>query len=266
MKLSHIALATSAVLFSAASTAHVNIENSCDVNLNGNMQYKDEVLTINTDSGKSITFNAGHQVFVNGKQLNLSSEEQAHAKAYYGAVQQAVPLAIDIAIDGLEIASEAMGEVFTELLGEDDSLVQDLDYLFADIRTQLDNKFFDADGGFVLDGSDIQYNGWAGNAWENQFEERVESLVAKAVGKLMISLGSQMLMGGDESEGTLARLENLDTTIEEKVELRAEALEFKAKDLCNIMQDADAAENALKYSHEELTELDIIKFSRENAE
>jgi len=266
MKLRTFTFATSALLFTTASFAHVNIENSCDVKLNGNMEYKNDVLSINTDSGKTITFNANHDVFVDGEKLSLSRAEQRHATDYYNAVHDAVPLAVGIAIDGLEIASETLGEVFSELLGQDDSLVQDVDLLFADIRKELDQKFYDADGGFVLDGGDIQYNGWAGQTWENDYENRMEDLVAKAVGKLMMSLGSQMLMGGDESEGTLARLENLDATIEEKIELRAEALEYKAEDLCKIMQAADEAENALKYSHAQLSELDILTFKRDHAE
>ena len=261
MKLTTIALACTILVTSTAMSADFNIDNHCDVQLNGNLSFKDNELLITTDSGKKILFNANQTVYVDGKKLPLSRSEKKYAGDYYNAFQDAVPLTVNIAVDGIEIASHTLNEVFGELLGESDPLIQDIDTLFYDLRSELDQQFYNSDGAFVLSGGDLTYDGWAGNVWQNKFESRVEDLVAKSVGRIMMSIGSQLLFGSDGAAERLASLENLDTRIEQSVESRATEIEIKAKQLCNIMEIADAAENTLRYGQETLSKLDIIKIN-----
>lgn len=268
MKLHKLACITSALVISSTAAANnMNINpDACDVRLNGSMQFQNNELTITTDSGKEITFNSNEQVYVDGKKLALSASEEANAGEYYEAVQKAVPLTVEIAIDGVELASDTLTEVFGELVGHDDSLVQDIDSLFADVRYELDQKFYNDEGGFVLNGDDLMYDGWAGNTWSNQFESRIDDITSKAVGKLMVSLGSALLFGGDgEATERLQNLENLDVVIEQKVEAKASNIEAKAEDLCVILEKADEAENALRYSNDELSDLNVIKFNKKHA-
>lgn len=246
----------------SSANAVVNIEPECNVNLNGNVRVFESNIDITDDSGSVIRISPDYTVSVDGKELYLSAEEQDNVEVYYSSINTAVPMAVDIATDAISIANNAITEVFGQLIGFDDPIIDDAQTLFDDLNDTLDQKFYDEQGAFVLKGNSIDNESWFAREWSNEFEDKVENLVERAVGKIMVSIGAQMLLGNDEDDSLLARMENFDQDIEMLVEDKADELEYKAEALCAVLKEADEAENALQSSSVELAGLNILNVER----
>lgn len=247
------------LMASASASAHVEFDNSCDVDLSGDIQYQQGLLTVEMDKRNTMTIDEDYNVSVNGERLDLTSEQQAWAEDYYGHIQEAIPLTIDIASEGLEIASVTVTEVFGELLGTDDSLIEDFNVLFSDMNDEIQAHFYDANGEFQINTADLDEDGWMSDKWDNEFEEKVEEMVEKSMGKILIAVGTQMLWSDGNMDEFEAKMENFGESIEARVEERAEGLEFKAEALCNVLAKADYAENQLANSVSELSALNILE-------
>ncbi|RDV24002.1 DUF2884 family protein [Alteromonas aestuariivivens] len=238
--------------------AHDGSSNDCNVDLQGDLEYYQGVLSVNMDDGSSMSINNQHQLTVNGETVNLDKDQQRWVSDYYDSIDTAIPMTLEIAHDGLEIASAAVGEVLGELLGEDDEFTGEFRELFDSLSDEMHSKFYDQNGNIRVDSGTFDEQSWFDNAWESEFEQRVESLVTQSMGKIMIAVGTQMLWGGGDMEAFEARMENFGEDIEHRFESSADALELKANALCEILAKADYAENHMQQSIPGLSELNLL--------
>lgn len=251
----------------AASTpafADIEMSNQCDVNLEGHLKYDHGNLTVTMDNGDEMLITPDHSLHFNGEEVALNSEQQQWVDDYYKQIEIAIPMTVEIATEGLEVASYAVTEAFGALLGNDDELVGEFNTFFSTLSDELNHNFYAADGSYAFDSSNFNESDWIGGAWENEFEERVEELVSKSMGKIMVSIGTEMMLNGGNMEEFEAKMESFGDDIETKVEGRTAALEQKADDLCGVLAKADYAENRLSKSMDILSGLNIIDVDNYN--
>ena len=239
---------------SSSAMAH-----QCDINVDGHLQLENSVLTITTEQKDKITIDENKSLFVNGQSIYLDAEQQQWVDDYYDGINNAVPQVADIAVEGISLASEAISHVFGELLGHNNSAVDDLTAKLDEMNQQIQYNFYANDGSIRLDSNEFENGNFFGEQWENEFEEAVEELVFSSMGRLMIAIGSEMVMSGGDMSSFEERMENFAADIEEKVEFRGEELERKADQLCAQLVNVDVAENALQSSVDELHALNILK-------
>lgn len=251
-------LITAAISSTPEANAVVNIEPECSVNLNGNLRVSSDLIEITTDENDEILFTDDQNVYVNGTKLSLTRSQQKEALNYYNAIQTALPMTIDIASDGVAIASDAITQVIGGLLGEDDPFIEDSNEFFDDINTSIDSHFYDSSGAFIIKGSDVSSDGWITSEWENTLSARIESLMERAMGRMIISLGKMLISGDEDAQEKLDRLDSLDENIDAIIEDKADRLEAKADALCEVLIEADEAENALQSSSVDLANLNIF--------
>ena len=120
-------LAITTALFAPAAFAH---DTSCDMELEGNIQYHHGLLTVDMNNGGSFSIDETHTLTINGERANLDHDQQAWVSTYYDNIDTAIPMTLNIASEGLAIASLAVTEVFGELLGADSGITDDFDTLF----------------------------------------------------------------------------------------------------------------------------------------
>lgn len=249
-----------AIATSGSAAAHAEFDNDhCDIELNGNIQYQQGLLTIELENGDVMRIDDSHHMTINNDSIDLTSEQAGWTAQYYDSIEQAIPLTLEIAKEGVQIASVAVTEVFTELLGADDDLIVEFDQLFEELSFEIDDAFYADDGSFSIQSNDFEEDSWVSQKWEDQFEERVEDLIEKSMGKLLIAIGTQMLWSDGDSGDFEAKMENFEQTIEQRVESQAAALEVKADELCHILAEADYAEDKLQNSVSELSSLDFLQ-------
>ncbi|WJG09891.1 YggN family protein [Aliiglaciecola sp. LCG003] len=246
-------IATSLVLCSSLALA-----NECNVNIEGNVSLVNEVLTITTDDNDVIAIQGGEQLYVNGKSVELTSQQYEWMSNYYQGVYRAVPEVASIAIEGVAIASTAVTEVFGGLLGADSRAIDDINLKLDEISQKIKYNFYAADGSIQLDSTRFSDGEIFGPQWEEEFSDAVEEVVTSSIGHLMIALGTQMLFSDDDSGDFEQRMETFADDIEQKVEAQAAVLEKRADALCLQLADIDFAENNLQKSVAELSGLDVI--------
>ncbi len=258
-----IALSTlfAASLCTLPAMAHVEVDNQCNTQLHGSINYQHGKLTVTTKDGDAVLINPNHELFIDGEKIDLSDEEQRWVSDYYTSIETAIPMTVQIATEGLHVASYAVTEVFSEMLGADNEMVQEFDVFFTDLKAELDTRFYAADGSYQFNSEGLDGNNWIDDAWEEEFESRVESLVEKSMGHMLMAIGRQMLFEDGDMEGFTARMENFGATIEQRVGDKAEVLEQKADELCSVLAKADYAETRMQKNIPGLDGLDLLEIS-----
>lgn len=237
------------------------LANECNVELNGNMQLENNVLAIILDNDTRLTIGQDKILYVDGIALQLDPQQQRSVENYYDGINQAAPQAAAIATDAVALASTALNEVFTELLGSDNTALADLSDKLRNLDQKIQYNFY-ADNGDIRLHSDSFENGeFFGEQWETHFEEAIEDLVTDSIGHLMVAIGTQLIFSGGDMGEFEQKMERFGEQMEQKVEYQAEALEEKASELCETLAKVDLAENYLQMNINQLAELDVIQVS-----
>ena len=140
-----LSVAITSALISGQALAHdKNFQtNSCDMELDGHIQYYQGDLTVTMDNGSVMSIDAQHNMTVNGEAVSLNREQKKWVGEYYDNIDMAIPMTLNIASEGLEIANVAVTEVFTELLGGD-QMGDDFRELFDSLDAKLNKEFGDS--------------------------------------------------------------------------------------------------------------------------
>lgn len=180
----------------------------------------------------------GNRVYVDGQELALSREQKAKVAEFSGNVAALAKDAVDIGLEGVEIAYVAVSEVaqmFQDDARERREIEEKLDRSRAEVRKRI-NAF--ADTG-TFNEAEIE------KLVEDNIEHVVGDLVGVVVGEIVAEAISIALSGDEAKAKELeARAEALEKTIEIKVEGRAKALEARAEALCErakLLADLDEA-------------------------
>jgi hypothetical protein len=245
-------------ILSFPAHALVHLEPECNVNIHGNLRIAENDIEIVTEDGDTLLINKKEQFFRNGKLVALNKQQKNNLSIYVDSIHTAVPMAVDIASDGLEIAGATITEVFGAFLDQDDQLIKDSRDLVTEFSDKLNQQFYDDNGAFTVNGTQFKHNGWFTNQWEDNFEQRGSDIVTKATGKMAIKLAALMISGDEKAKDTLANLEGLETSIDELVEQKANLLEDKANELCKVLEKAEKAETALQTSSDDFAQLNIL--------
>lgn len=240
------------------STAALADDNDCNVNIQGNMEYRAAQLTVEMENGSVMHVDNAHQLTINDEQVNLTPEQQRYVSQYYEAIDEAVPMTMNIVSDGLKLANTAVSEVFSELLGKDDTLVREFSTTMGELQQNIEQKFYTQDGGIRISGDDINGDGWLDSQWESEFEESMEQLVSQATGRLLMAIGSQMLFSEEGVDDFAERMERFGDDLETRMETQAEQLEERADELCEILRRADHSENQMQRTIAGLDGLNLL--------
>lgn len=252
---------TSALLLTTQSV----FADQCEVNFNGHLQLENQILTIKTDDNDRIIINQQYDLTVNGKPIDLSNQQQKWVKNYYQGLYTAAPQAAAIASDALNLASTALTQTFTELLGNDDNVSHDITAKLAEINQKIQTRFYAEDGSVRVNSDNFEDGEWASQEWEDELSEGIEEVVTASIGKLMIAVGTEMLFGNSDMDGFEQRMDNFANEIEQKVEVQTAAIEQKADAFCHSLVRVDDAESALQRNIPELAGLDVLRVKEQHS-
>ena len=251
-----LSVAVTGALLSGQVLAH---DNSCDIELDGQLQYYQGDLTVNMDNGSILNINSNRDLTVNGETVALTKDQQSYVNDYYNSIDTAIPMTLTIASEGLEVASVAVTEVFGELLGSGSDLDNDFQALFDSLDQKLARSFYDDAGNIRVDSSKFDEPGWFDESWEAEFEEQIESLISESMGRILIALGTQMLWEGGDMSEFAQKMERFGDDLEYRLEAKAASLEEKGNALCDVLKKADYAESKMQASIPGLDGLNLIE-------
>jgi hypothetical protein len=238
--------------------------NQCNVELNGNMQLENNILSVKLDNDTRLTIDPDRILYVDNKALTLDNQQQRWVNNYYDGINQAAPQAAAIATDAVALASTALNEVFTELLGSDNSALADLSDKLRNLDKQIHYNFYAENGDIRLYSESFENGEFFGEQWETQFEDAIEDLVTDSIGHLMVAIGTQLIFSGEDMAEFEQKMDRFGEQMEQKVEYQAEALEDQAEELCATLAKVDMAENQLQMNIKALSSLDVIQVNKKN--
>lgn len=254
----HFMLLTGALICCSLPVMALDSNSQCNVELNGNMQLEDNVLAVTLDNDARMTINQEKVLFINGMPLNLNTRQQGWVDDYYDGINQAVPQAAAIATDAISLVSTALNEVFTELLGSNNTAMTDLSEKLHNLDQQIQYHFYTGNGDIRLYSHSFENGEFFGEQWEAQFEGAIKHLVADSIGHLMVAIGTQLIFSGENMHGFDQKMERFGEQIEQKVKYQATALKQKANTLCLTLAQVDFAESQLQQI-QPLASLDVIR-------
>ncbi|KTF08051.1 conserved hypothetical protein, secreted [marine sediment metagenome] len=254
-----LSVAVTSALISGHAFAHDTSfqNNSCDMELDGHIQYYQGDLTVQMDNGSVMTIDAQHNMTINGESVSLNREQQRWVSEYYNNIDIAIPMTLTIASEGLQIANVAVTEVFTELLGGD-QMGDDFNELFNSLETKLNTSFYDDAGNIRVDSTKFDEPGWFDESWEQEFETQIESLISESMGRILIAVGTQMLWDGGDMSEFEQKMERWGEDLEYRLESQAASLEEKGEALCKVLKKADYAEGKMQASISGLDDLNLL--------
>lgn len=232
--------------------------NQCNVTFKGNMQLENNVLAVTLANDTRLTIGQDKTLYVDGVALTLDTQQQSWVDNYYDGINQAAPQAAAIATDAVALASGALNEVFTEILGSDNTALVDLSDKLRHLNQQIQYNFYGDNGDIRLHSESFENGEFFGELWEAQFEEVIEGLVTDSMGHLMVALGTQLIFNGGDMDEFEQKMQGFGERMEQKVEYQARTLEEKADVLCSTLAQVDYAETQLQ-KIKQLATLDVIQ-------
>ncbi len=229
---------------------------SCDLEFDSSYSLKldhgDLEFTRNIDGGARNVRIEGNRVYVDGRELALTSEQKARVTEFSENVGTLAKDAVQIGLEGVDIAYVAVSEV-AKMFKEDNAERAELEAKLARSRAEVREQI----GEFAE----------AGNFSEAEFERLIENNVEHVVGDLVgvvvgeiVGEALSIALSGDEKKAKEleARAEALEKTIEEQVESRAKTLEAKADALCERARLLGDLDNAMALKTSDGQQIDLL--------
>lgn len=216
---------------------------------------------INNDS-TYVQINNNDQLFVKGKEVELTADQKSLLQEYAHGISTEVPKIIEIALNAVELAFDAMNQAVVGLGLESEDSGQKLNGLFAKIKDTVHQRFNKDDGNYFLAEQDFnefdQY-------MEDELSAEIEELISNSVGSILIAVGNAI----NDEDGSFEekmnafgeRMESMGENIEQIVEAKAEELGVEAEQLCDNLKDLNELEEALSDNVDELAKFNLIQIS-----
>ncbi|NCP66196.1 MAG: YggN family protein [Paraglaciecola sp.] len=245
----------------ALSTQQALAQN-CNVEFLGDLQLDNKVITITTDDHRKVVIDANQQLWVDDKEVVLTKQNQRLVEDYYAGFYHVAPQVADITRDALDLAGVAINEVFVELLGSDNDLVEETSLKLSELGEQVHANFYAKDGEIRFKSGDFDHGDFPSAQWEAEFEHAVEQLVEKSIGKIMLAVGAELMFGNGDFDAFEAKMENFGDDIEQRVESRANLLEERAEALCYGIISIDRIETKMEKNISELANFDVLQVNK----
>lgn len=245
-------------VFASDLNIALDSKDQCNVKLSGNIQLENKVLAVALDNDTQLIIGQDKILYIDGIVLALDTEQQRWVDNYYDGINQAVPQAAAIATDAVALASTALNEVFTELLGSNNTALDDLSAKLRDLDQQIQYNFYADNGDIRLHSESFKNGEFFGPQWEANFEDAVQELVTDTIGHLMVAIGTQLIFKGGDMQEFEQKIQRFGDQIDKKVKYQSLALNEKANVLCSTLAQVDYAETQLQQI-KQLASLDIIQ-------
>lgn len=258
----------SSLLLSTSIWAHSDEHNysisndECSVDLNYGVIVEDDSIRFIDGDNTFVQINNNYQLFVRGKEIALTPEQQATITQYANGVNEQVPEIVHLAIDAVEVALNAVNEVVIGLELGDTQSSQRIDDLIIKVKEQVHARFNDDnDSYFIAEQNFDEFE----QLMEEELGDEIEQIVSDSVGNILIAVGKAM----NSEEGSFEqkmeafgeRMERMGENIEIAVEAKAEKLGEQAEKVCSNLKVLEQLETKLSDNIQALSDFDLINIS-----
>ncbi len=233
----------------------------CDINFTHGVIIDPAHIRIVNHGQTYVQINGQHQLFVNGREVELSAEQQVQLSQYTKGIREEVPAIVSIAIEGVELGLKAVNKVISSLTGENSASHQQFQEKFDEMKWRLRTRFNHSDDSYYIAPQDFDD---FDEVFAGEFEKEIEAIVSDSVGTILIAVGEAMTHREEQSseqrvETFDQRIETMANDIKLGISNQANALETKAEKICTRLVKLDEIENRLQLEIPALSEFNLIE-------
>lgn len=232
----------------------------CSIDFNYGVVVEAQNIRFLNDDSTYVQINNNQQLFVKGKEVELTASQQSLLREYAQGITTEVPQIIDLALNAVELAFSAINQAVTGLGLEDDESGQRVNAIFVKIKDAVNQRFSKDNGHYYL--AEQNFNEFD-QYMEDELSAEIEAIISDSVGNILIAVGNAM----NDEDGSFdekmeafgKRMETMGDNIEQAVEARAEELGVQAEQLCGNLKNLDMLEEELSDNVDELAQFNLIK-------
>ncbi len=241
-------IASALLLMTGASFAG---DEKCKLNIDYGIKLHSDKVELTAPDGEKLLLSNG-SVSVDGKTLAVNDKEKQLLRDYETHSRKVVPQVYAITTDALAIAADASTLAIGALLGKDDPALKKLQSRFAELNKEISTRI-------TPTSLPVTDAGWEG--FDAAVEEAAEDIAESVTSATFASMGNVMRLVFDEDyrEDFEARMKKMETEMDERIEKRAEAMEPRARELCDTFRALDSIETTLVATRPELKALNMVQ-------
>lgn len=248
-----LAIATVFLLSAACAQA----KEVCDVELEGGLRISSTVLEFTEGDEPRYKILNDQTLVVGDRPLHLDQKQQLLVKQYATNIRALVPEVHQLTVEGLDLASDAVGLVFQELLEPDNQTVQKVRNEFLLLRNDIEKSF--ANGKPInINQKGIKDNDFLGMDFESRISKIVEASGKEISWNIIKSLG--LAIFSDDKRGDFeTRMNTFGERMDRQMKVRSEKMEKHGDVVCHSVTALDRNEEELKQSIKEISSFNLIK-------
>lgn len=238
---------------------------ACNMELAAGLRITDEAIEFYKDDQQAYTILNDRALVVKGKALKLSQSQEDAVANYAASIRATVPEVRGMAVEGIDLAIEAIRITFDSLLGEKNQISTQLTTELRNAKSDV-NRYFSSGEAITFNHSNDEVPEFLGKHFETRVERIVETAVQDSIGSIMIAMGKEILAAGGNMDTFEARMNKFGEQMEVQMNAKAALLETRGEKLCDSISAVDASEEQLKQAVPALESFNLIRVSASNVD
>lgn len=236
----------------------VQAKGGCGVELEGGLRITNTALEFS--EGEKIRYKIlnDQTLVVNDRPLGLDQKQQLLVKQYATGIRALVPEVRQLTLDGVDLASQAMGLVFQELLEPDNQTALSVRNEFMLLRNDIEKSFVTGKP-ININQKGVQDNDYLGMDFEARISKIVEASGREISWNMIKSLGAAIFSKDDKKGDFETRMNKFGERMEREMGVRAQKMERNGDRVCSSILALDRKEEELRQSIKEVSSFNLIK-------
>ncbi|GAW95403.1 MULTISPECIES: DUF2884 family protein [Colwellia] len=238
----------------------------CSIHLNYGVIIAPKHIRIVDQGITQVQINNSEQLFIKGREISLSIEQQQLLRSFSSGIRQQVPEIIAMAIEGVDIALKAINKMIAGLTGENSAAQQKVQAKFDEIKWRIRARFNQSANNYYIAPQDLND---FDEMLTGEFEQEIEAMISISIGSILAAVGQSVLVDRNSSEyGSETRittfdkrLTSLSAGLDLGVTIRAQALDKKVAIFCQKLSQLDEIETQLHQAIPALKAYNLIEIS-----
>jgi hypothetical protein len=216
------------------------------------------------DHGKTVVqVNGNTQLFVEGQEIELNSEQQQLISQFSNGIRDQVPEIVSIAIEGVDIGLKAVNTAIGSLTGENSASQQKIQAKFDELKWRIRTRFNQSANNYYIAPQDFAD---FDDIFTGEFEQEIEEIISDSIGTILLAVGEAMISDNSNSRGGERRLSTFDDRMETmgkdlelEINANTNALKIKAEQFCFNLTKLDEIESKVDDSIKQLRKFNLIE-------
>jgi hypothetical protein len=238
---------------------------SCNVNFNYGVVIDPAHIRIIKHTQTEVQINHQHQLFIHGREIPLTKEQQVFLDRYTSGIREQVPAIVAIATEGVDMGLKAVNKVIAGLTGENSASHQKFQGKLNELQWRIKSRFHQSAKSYYVAPQDFDN---LDEIFKGEFEEEIEEIITDSLGTILMAVGEAMsTKGADEDNIELRfdtigdKMESIGKDLELELGSSSQSLKSKAADFCQNLIELNKAETQMQSSIPQLLKFDLIESS-----